>query len=70
MQNLNTTKPLFFFDTLRLHWQMTRCEKFVLASLVDQADAKVAVEVGAFKGGSLQVLSARSEKVYSLDIKE
>jgi hypothetical protein len=47
---------------------MTRCEKFVLASLVDQADAKVAVEVGTFKGGSLQVVSARSEKVYSLDI--
>jgi predicted O-methyltransferase YrrM len=70
MRNGNPNEKLFFFDALPLDWQMTRCEKVVLASLVDQADADVAIEVGTFKGGSLQVVSAKTEKVYSLDINE
>jgi hypothetical protein len=68
VENSNPKKPLFFFDSLPLPWQMTCCEKFVLASLLEQAHAKVAVEVGTFKGGSLQLISAKTEKVYSLDI--
>jgi hypothetical protein len=68
LKNYNPQNPLFFFDALPLPWQMTRCEKFVLASLLEQSNAKVAVEVGTFKGGSLQIISAKTETVYSLDI--
>ncbi len=70
MTNIHPKEQLFFFDSLPLNWQMTQCEKVVLASLADQANAQVAIEVGTFKGGSLQVVSAKTEKVYSLDINE
>jgi hypothetical protein len=68
MTTSTPNSPTFLFDDLPLHWQMTRCEKFALASLVEAAAAKVAIEIGTYKGGSLQVISKRAEKVYSLDI--
>lgn len=70
MKIFRSANPIFFLDALPLHWQMSRCEKFLLASLVDQADASVAIEIGTYQGGSLQVISEKSEKVYSLDINE
>ena len=60
--------PTFLFDDLPLHWQMTRCEKFGLASLLRAAQPEVAMEIGTYKGGSLQLISAHSEKAYSIDI--
>jgi hypothetical protein len=36
--------------------------------LVEFAKADVAIEIGTYKGGSLQVISSRAKKVYSLDI--
>lgn len=68
MKKSNPNGPTFVFDDLPLHWQMTRCEKFALSSLVAHANPKVALEVGTYRGGSLQILSAKAEKVYSLDI--
>lgn len=64
----NPNEPTFVFDNLPLHWQMTRAEKFAFASIVDVANADVAIEIGTYKGGSLQVLSSKVKKVYSLDI--
>jgi len=64
MKKSNPNEPTFVFDDLPLHWQMTRCEKFAFASLLDHADAKVAIEIGTYKSGSLQVVSAKAEKVY------
>jgi hypothetical protein len=60
--------PTFVFDDLPLHWQMTRCEKYALASILEMANAGVAIEIGTYKGGSLQVISKRAGKVYSIDI--
>ncbi len=64
----NPNNPTFVFDDLPLHWQMTRPEKFAFASLVDKVKPKVAIEIGTFKGGSLQLLSRVAQKVYSIDI--
>ncbi|WP_442507914.1 class I SAM-dependent methyltransferase [Novipirellula sp. SH528] len=59
--------PTFIFDQLPLHWQMTRSEKYAFASLVEKAAAEVAIEIGTYKGGSLQVISPHVKKVYSID---
>lgn len=60
--------PTFLFDQLPLHWQMTRCEKFAFSSLLDVAAPETAIEIGTYKGGSLQVVAQKSDRVYSLDI--
>jgi hypothetical protein len=64
----NPNSPTFVHDHLPLHWQMTRCEKYCFASLVEYSKSEVAIEIGTYKGGSLQVISAHAKKVYSLDI--
>lgn len=60
--------PTFAFDQLPLHWQMPRADKFALVSLLENIRPKVSIEVGTYKGGSLQVLSRFSERVHSVDI--
>lgn len=52
----------------RLHWQMTNCERFALQDLLRRAKPKLAVEIGTYRGGSLQVLSHFAERVISIDI--
>jgi hypothetical protein len=63
--------PLDFLtneDGFDLHWQMTVCERFALQDLLRRLRPVLAVEVGTYRGGSLQVLSRFSEAVISLDI--
>jgi hypothetical protein len=60
--------PTFLFDDLPLHWQMTRWEKYAFASLLKEARPKVAIEIGTYQGGSLQLISKYAEKVYSIDM--
>jgi hypothetical protein len=64
----NPNGPTFCFDHLPLHWQMTRCEKYAFAKLLEIAKPDVAIEIGTYKGGSLQLVSKFAKKVYSLDI--
>ena len=64
----NPNYPTFLFDNLPLHWQMSRGEKYAFASLVEAANPDVAIEIGTNKGGSLQILSKKAKKVFSLDI--
>ena len=63
-------KPIrsFLFDNLPLRWQMSLAEKFTLNALLDYAKPDVAIEVGTYQGGSLQVISRYARKVYALDI--
>lgn len=63
-------KPIrsFLFDNLPLRWQMSLAEKFILNALLDYAKPDVAIEVGTYEGGSLQVISKYARKVYALDI--
>ncbi len=51
-----------------LHWQMTNCERFAIQDLLRRTKPKVALEIGTYKGGSLQVISHFAEEVYSIDI--
>ena len=59
--------PTFVFDDLPLHWQMTRCEKYAFASILEAARPEVAIEIGTYRGGSLQLIAEHAEKVYSID---
>ncbi|MGA2052866.1 MAG: class I SAM-dependent methyltransferase, partial [Opitutales bacterium] len=51
-----------------LYWQMTSCEKFAFAGLLQRLKPKLSLEIGTYQGGSLQVLSRFSESVISVDI--
>lgn len=60
--------PNFFEDTFELEWHMSRNERYAFIKLLEKVRPKVAIEIGCFKGGSLEVLSTYCEKVYSIDI--
>jgi hypothetical protein len=62
-----TNEPTFLFDSLPLHWQMTRWEKYGFTSILKAANSKVALEIGTYQGGSLQVIAGCAQKVYSID---
>lgn len=51
-----------------LEWQMSRAEKYCLINLLEHIRPNVAIEIGTYKGGSLQVLNQLCKKVYSIDI--
>jgi hypothetical protein len=51
-----------------LVWQMSRSEKYALTGLLDHLKPSCSVEIGTYQGGSLQAISAFSNKVYSIDI--
>ena len=53
-----------------LEWQMSRAEKYCLLGLMKELTPDVAIEIGTYKGGSLQVISAYSKSVYSIDISD
>jgi hypothetical protein len=64
----NPNSPSFLESRFPLDWQMTRPERFALIQLLEHAKPRVALEVGTYRGGSLQVVSSIAEKVYSLDL--
>jgi hypothetical protein len=70
MTDSNPNEPTFVFDQLPLAWQMARCEKFALAALLNVIRPDAAIEIGTYKGGSLQIISAHSSRVYSIDISD
>lgn len=51
-----------------LHWSMSPAEQVGLIYLLEKRKPDVAIEIGTRFGGSLQVISRLSRKVYSLDI--
>jgi hypothetical protein len=53
-----------------LDWQMSRAEKYCLMGLMKELNPDVSIEIGTYKGGSLQVISAYSQLVYSIDISD
>ncbi|MBL8813840.1 MAG: class I SAM-dependent methyltransferase [Planctomycetaceae bacterium] len=60
--------PDFLFEDLPLEWLMTRWEKYALQSLLMYLKPKISLEIGTFRGGSLQMLSRFSSHVVSVDI--
>lgn len=61
-------EPNFLENKFPLDWHMSRNERYAFIKLLEEIRPKVAIEIGCFKGGSLQVLSAYCDKVYSIDI--
>lgn len=59
---------LLFKARYPLSWQMSELERMTLITILEHLKPAVAIEVGAAQGGSLQVLSALAERVYSLDV--
>lgn len=55
-------------DVYRLHWQMSNCEKFAIQDLLGRLQVDAAIEVGTYRGGSLQVLSRFARHVTSIDV--
>lgn len=67
----NSRSPVDALTTpegFKLHWQMTSCERFALQSLLRDLRPVLALEIGTYRGGSLQVLSHYSQFVISVDI--
>ena len=58
-----TTEPIFC-----LHWQMTNCERFAMQDLLRRLQPDLSIEIGTYRGGSLQVISHFSRNVISIDI--
>lgn len=64
----NISFPNFLEDDFTLEWHMSRNERYAFIKLLEKTRPKVAIEIGCFKGGSLEVLSKYADKVYSIDI--
>ncbi|WP_075340538.1 class I SAM-dependent methyltransferase [Tenacibaculum agarivorans] len=64
----NISFPNFLEDEFTYEWHMSRNERYAFIKLLEKTRPKVAIEIGCFKGGSLEILSKFSEKVYSIDI--
>ncbi len=60
--------PNFMEDDFSMEWHMSRNERYAFVKLLEKIKPKVSIEIGCFKGGSLEVLSKYSKKVYSIDI--
>lgn len=55
-------------EQFQLLWQMSMVERLTLTAILRKLRPQLALEIGTYEGGSLQVLSAYSESVISLDI--
>lgn len=66
--NQNISFPNFLEDEFKLEWHMSRNERYAFIKLLEKTRPKVAIEIGCFKGGSLEVISKFADKVYSIDI--
>jgi hypothetical protein len=64
----STSYPNFLEDEYSNQSQMGRNERYAFIKLLEIIKPKVAIEIGCFKGGSLEVMSKYCEKVYSFDI--
>ncbi len=75
MENLNkdlllfsdTNTPAFTEIDFPLDWSMTRSERYGFIHVLKQIKPKISIEIGTYNGGSLQVISKYSEKVYAID---
>lgn len=52
----------------KLHWQMSNADRLAISGILARQKPCLSIEVGCYKGGSLQVISKYSTKVHSLDI--
>ena len=70
MKSYDISEPFYsnFSINPEIEWQMSRAEKYCLIHLLENINPEYSIEIGTYKGGSLQVLSKYSKKVYSIDV--
>ncbi|MFW5708479.1 MAG: class I SAM-dependent methyltransferase, partial [Bacteroidota bacterium] len=68
MPYLDPNNDAFTLNDYTLPWQMSRWEKYTFYTLLESIKPECAIEIGTYKGGSLQVISDFSRHVYSIDI--
>lgn len=59
--------PFYLEEEFPLSWSMSRNERYCLIQLLQKIQPDVAIEIGTYNGGSLQVLSKFAKKVYAID---
>lgn len=64
----NPNEPFFHQQKVELPWLMSRFEKYTFLSLLEYLKPKTSIEIGTYKGGSLQMISQYSDRVYCLDL--
>ncbi len=57
-----------FFPEFPLEWEMSAAERFTLVGLLERLKPDVAIEIGTYRGGSLQVLDRYCPRVHSIDL--
>ncbi len=68
------SNPIDIYDFLHpkneypLDWHMVPAERCALETVVSRLKPKAAIEIGTFRGGSLQAITKHAGKVYSIDI--
>ena len=55
---------------MELDWQMSPEERVALIDTLSKTRPEVAIEIGTFKGGSLQAVQAFAKETYSIDIND
>ena len=63
----DTNTPAFTEINFPLDWSMTRNERYGFIHTLQKIKPKVAIEIGTYNGGSLQVISHYADKVYAID---
>jgi len=63
----DTNEPAFTETDFPLDWSMTRNERYGFIHILQKIKPKVAIEIGTYNGGSLQVISQYADKVYAID---
>jgi len=62
-----TTRNFLLDSRFPLDWQMSLSERAVFISVLEKIRPKLSIEIGTYKGGSLQVISEFSERVIAID---
>jgi hypothetical protein len=62
--------PHLILDNMRwdCHWQMSVAERCILQVVLGRLKPRLSVEIGTYKGGSLQVISEFSDNVIAVDV--
>jgi hypothetical protein len=64
-----TLASLVADERFPLHWDMSSSERLTLIALLDRLRPALSLEIGTYKGGSLQVLSHFSDRVIAVDVR-
>ena len=68
LEKIDTDVPFFLEEEFPISWSMSRTEKYAFIKLLETIKPTNAIEIGCYRGGSLQALQKYCNKVYSIDV--